>query len=479
MKYALLSLISFLAVTFLYTLPSFYIYDIHKVKYINDTLVFLEDKFSRLMPSAVVVDPKQVFMAHNPKTILKITADFNFADLASKVCYNSEYQPICTQTALFFEYDGKYFYADHFGNFWIGTEDPFRIDASSLWKSYRLGDFPVSVPLPVAVAMQLRLPFSFQFRNAKYTLYTDTPTSFYTWCGRYYMGCSFSLRKDAYVFTYKGKDSFSPFVFKNVYKEGKVWYKTSYYCFYGINHTFVPAGQTWAWNSFSYIHRWFSPGQASFSFCFDYRTGYVWSPYNYYFWLCYITTTDKPNVIFYSLEDFSGAYYCGDHICSFSAGENKENCPEDCSFKTGDGICQVNIGENYGNSPDDCLFACGDGYCSPRENSYTCPEDCADICGDHFCNPNAGEDCHTCPADCGPCRIICGDGICAYPNETIMNCPVDCKPICGDGYCSESEDPISCPSDCPGAYSKNDRIVSSLLSALLLAQTAFLGGRKL
>ena len=125
------------------------------------------------------------------------------------------------------------------------------------------------------------------------------------------------------------------------------------------------------------------------------------------------------------------------------------------------------------------MYACGDGYCSPRENSYTCPEDCADVCGDGFCNPNAGEDCHTCPEDCGSCRITCGDGICAYPNETIMNCPADCRPICGDGYCSESEDPISCPADCPGAYSKNDRIVSSLLSALLLAQTAFLGGRKL
>jgi len=105
--------------------------------------------------------------------------------------------------------------------------------------------------------------------------------------------------------------------------------------------------------------------------------------------------------------------------------------------------------------------------------------------GDGFCNPMLGETCVSCPGDCGPCRGLCGDGVCATV-ETCAACPADCGTcaggvcgdgildpgeecddgngisgdgcsaaciaeatgVCGDGICSSGEDCFTCLADC-------------------------------
>ena len=68
--------------------------------------------------------------------------------------------------------------------------------------------------------------------------------------------------------------------------------------------------------------------------------------------------------------------YCGDESCD--AGENRNNCFEDCLEDSG---------------------RCGDDVCGPDEDLRHCPE--CSICGDGNCT--TGEGCDICPQDCGEC----------------------------------------------------------------------------
>lgn len=64
-------------------------------------------------------------------------------------------------------------------------------------------------------------------------------------------------------------------------------------------------------------------------------------------------------------------------------------------------------------------------------------------CGDGTCAES--EDPATCPIDC-PAQ--CGDGACTH-SEDPADCPEDCSANCGDGVCILPEDPADCPEDCP------------------------------
>ena len=84
------------------------------------------------------------------------------------------------------------------------------------------------------------------------------------------------------------------------------------------------------------------------------------------------------------------------------------------------------------------------GVIGMDENEFTVVTGAS--CGDGVCTSN--EFCETCPSDCGAC-VICGDGICSFPDENAQTCFIDCN-FCGDGICfnTSGEDCITCPGDC-------------------------------
>jgi len=128
---------------------------------------------------------------------------------------------------------------------------------------------------------------------------------------------------------------------------------------------------------------------------------------------------------------------CGDWVCD--AGETKENCPHDC-IVCGDDVCDP--GEDRASCPQDCAH-CGDGVCDVNENKNNCPQDCV-ICGDGVCDCQEITGLHntTCPQDC----VKCGDGVCDSPYENFSSCPHDCA-VCGDRICSPGEN-VTCQQDC-------------------------------
>jgi hypothetical protein len=101
---------------------------------------------------------------------------------------------------------------------------------------------------------------------------------------------------------------------------------------------------------------------------------------------------------------------CGTNGCE--AGEDCNNCPEDCiSGSGGSGDC----------SP--CFKGVCDSVCHPKKDLEGCP-------------------------DCAP-SWCCGDGICEG-EENGTNCDIDCgaPPVCPDGTCDPGEDQCNCAQDC-------------------------------
>lgn len=135
---------------------------------------------------------------------------------------------------------------------------------------------------------------------------------------------------------------------------------------------------------------------------------------------------------------------CGDGFCE--ALEDPSSCPEDCQLCDNDAICEP--GE--GNTCCDCIFceSCGDGECAfPEETEQNCPKDCAQICGNCVCE--VPETLATCASDCGGSNVCgCGDKFCSAL-EDEDSCPTDCKTtVCGDGTCEGREGVADCPEDC-------------------------------
>ena len=63
-------------------------------------------------------------------------------------------------------------------------------------------------------------------------------------------------------------------------------------------------------------------------------------------------------------------------------------------------------------------------------------------CGNALCEST--EDPVSCPDDCPD---LCGDGLCSG-DEDVLSCAADCPNVCGDGLCTGSENGASCPRDC-------------------------------
>ena len=63
---------------------------------------------------------------------------------------------------------------------------------------------------------------------------------------------------------------------------------------------------------------------------------------------------------------------------------------------SGDDICDEEHEESPFNCSADCY--CGNGLCESSENIFFCPDDC----------------------------VVCGDGICDEPLETLETCAFDC-----------------------------------------------------
>ncbi|MEY3013447.1 MAG: hypothetical protein RIT45_2182 [Pseudomonadota bacterium] len=191
---------------------------------------------------------------------------------------------------------------------------------------------------------------------------------------------------------------------------------------------------------------------------------------------------------------------CGNGKCQ--AGENAENCADDCGAKTvcGNGTCEE--GETTANCAQDCKAGavCGNGTCEEGESTASCPQDCkaggSAVCGDGTC---ADGESATCPIDCdatwGP-RISCAKEKCASTYSAcaadekclaLVNCFVACgadggdscvnacvsaaggaamqkagavqsciaevcsnttKPVCGNEVCESGETKANCPADC-------------------------------
>ncbi len=120
--------------------------------------------------------------------------------------------------------------------------------------------------------------------------------------------------------------------------------------------------------------------------------------------------------------------------------------PSDCNF---DGICDA--GEDCNNCPDDCIS--GDGVAE---------------CGNGICEASAGEDCTSCPADCNGKQVgadkrqfCCGD-IYSTPGTNPVSCDdarcteagwlcSDAPPVsycCGTDGCTGAENGFNCAVDC-------------------------------
>lgn len=79
-----------------------------------------------------------------------------------------------------------------------------------------------------------------------------------------------------------------------------------------------------------------------------------------------------------------------------------------------------------------------------------CAEDpyCCDVAWDGICVREVATVC-----DRDACLPPCGDGICAFPEESCAVCATDCgacppPPVCGDQFCDFTESCFSCPGDC-------------------------------
>ncbi len=109
------------------------------------------------------------------------------------------------------------------------------------------------------------------------------------------------------------------------------------------------------------------------------------------------------------------------------------SCPDPCLGEAcnNDGFCDSLAGENYNNCPDDC----------PQE----LPAHCSNLVLDSDLNEegvDCGGECKPCPSE--NCNY---DNICNAPSETYVTCADDC--FCGDGVCDSEESFLqSCTVDC-------------------------------
>jgi hypothetical protein len=163
----------------------------------------------------------------------------------------------------------------------------------------------------------------------------------------------------------------------------------------------------------------------------------------------------------------NGAETCANNVCQTGT---PPNCPDDGLFCNGSEVCDE-VNQTCGHSGDPCderttcdeeadrcvLPSCDDGTCDAGEDCNNCPEDCisgegggsCDACFkgvcDGSCHPvKEGPDC----SDCAP-NWCCGDGVCEG-GEDGYNCAIDCglPPVCGDRTCDPGEDACSCSEDC-------------------------------
>jgi len=148
-------------------------------------------------------------------------------------------------------------------------------------------------------------------------------------------------------------------------------------------------------------------------------------------------------------EVCSGLVCDDDGSCDDVAGEDCNNCPNDCI------ACE----DLCSNGQQDTASAeegvdCG-GYCSPcGENVCNNDGNCEYDLTEKYTDYTQNEDSQNCPNDC-----YCGDGICDdYEKETgecTQDCGVSAESVCGDGICGSGED-VSCPDDCIGDYVCNN-----------------------
>jgi hypothetical protein len=130
---------------------------------------------------------------------------------------------------------------------------------------------------------------------------------------------------------------------------------------------------------------------------------------------------------------------CGDKKCDSAAGENCDNCAQDCGCK-GNSKCYK----------EKCV-PCGNGKCEDGEDCETCPKDCGcsanKTCFEKVCTActdyctKKGKNCGiSLGCKCGECKVgeacdqlnhcyetgLCNNGTCD-PGEDCSQCAVDCK----------------------------------------------------
>jgi hypothetical protein len=179
---------------------------------------------------------------------------------------------------------------------------------------------------------------------------------------------------------------------------------------------------------------------------------------------------------------------CGDGVCT--AGENRCNCPQDCTNSSWPPGCHPNgvpfdppseLRDRVVFPPDAVEQLCCGSRLVWVRSGPTCDVssgqvECLDLCGDRICEPD--ETPCTCPDDCATATDGCaGPGwaypACFFPTVTCcpglqalqvfdlitesehygecapsMSCGVICLGECGNGVCDDGEDRCICPGDC-------------------------------
>ena len=101
------------------------------------------------------------------------------------------------------------------------------------------------------------------------------------------------------------------------------------------------------------------------------------------------------------------------------------------------------LSELVGYAPGSVLITNNQG--SPASMTLLINPDATSLsggCGDALCD--ASENPLSCPQDCPD---VCGDTYCSGAENTTT-CPEDCGALCGDGACNGSESSATCPEDC-------------------------------
>jgi hypothetical protein len=134
---------------------------------------------------------------------------------------------------------------------------------------------------------------------------------------------------------------------------------------------------------------------------------------------------------------------------------------EPVKAECGNGLCDA--GENYQNCPQDCRSGGADGFCD-KETEGICDPDCA----------------RTDDQDC----ICNNDKVCENGTENYKNCPSDCPSGSSDGYCDGLPEGI-CDPDCPKEEDADCNKIDMMsylpyigIGLVLIAAIVFLGYKK-